>query len=89
MLGANTNVWDTDFHYLQKDKRQKQKSIQDVPSAPIRIEDDVWVGANSTILKGVTIGEGSVIGAHSLVNKSIRANFLAGGVPCKEIKKIE
>lgn len=53
---------------------------------PVVIEDDVWIGANSTILKGVTIGEGSVIAAGSVVTKNVPAYTVVGGVPVKIIK---
>jgi acetyltransferase-like isoleucine patch superfamily enzyme len=56
-------------------------------SKPIVIKDNVWIGINVTILKGVTIGEGAVIAAGSLVNKDIPAKCLAGGVPAKVIKE--
>lgn len=55
-------------------------------SAPITIEDQVWIGANSTICGGVTIGKGSVIGAGSVVNRDIPPYSVAVGVPCKVIK---
>ena len=57
-------------------------------SLPVNIKDGVWVGANTTILPGVTIGENSVIGAGSVVTKDIPPNSLAMGVPCKVIKEI-
>ena len=50
------------------------------------IEDNVWIGVNTTILKGVTIGENSIIGANSLVVKDIPPNVIAGGNPCKVLK---
>jgi acetyltransferase-like isoleucine patch superfamily enzyme len=53
----------------------------------ILIEDDVWIGANTTILKGVKIGRGSVVGAGSLVVKSLNPYSIAVGVPAKEIKR--
>ena len=53
---------------------------------PVVIEDDVWIGANSTILKGVTIGDGSVIAAGSVVTKNVTAYTVVGGVPAKIIK---
>lgn len=56
--------------------------------APVSIEDNVWIGANSVILKGVTIGEGSVIAAGSVVNRNIPSHELWGGVPAKCIKKL-
>lgn len=52
----------------------------------VTIEDDVWIGANATILKGVTIGCGSVIAAGSLVTKSCPPYSIVGGVPAKVIK---
>ena len=53
----------------------------------ITIKDNVWIGAGATILKGVVIGENSIIGAQSLVNKNIPPNVIAAGVPCKVVKE--
>jgi len=88
MLGVNTNIYDTDFHPLDSIKRRNQKNITDATSAPIVIGDDVWIGANCTILKGVVIDNCSVIGIHSLVNKNVGENELHAGVPARFIKKI-
>lgn len=55
---------------------------------PVTIEDGCWIGGGVIILPGVTIGRGSVIGAGSVVTKSIPANTLAAGNPCKVIRKI-
>lgn len=57
-------------------------------SLPIVIGDDVWIGANSVILPGVTIGDNSVIGAGSVVTQDIPANSVAYGVPCRVIREI-
>lgn len=54
--------------------------------SPVIIEDDVWVGANVTILKGVTIGRGSVIAAGGIVNKSTPPYSISGGIPARTIK---
>ena len=54
--------------------------------APVVIEDDVWCGANVTILKGVTIGRGSVVAAGAVVTKSFPPYSIIGGVPAKLIK---
>lgn len=54
--------------------------------APVVIEDDVWTGANVTILKGVTIGRGSVIAAGAVVTKSFPPYSIIGGVPAKVLK---
>lgn len=55
---------------------------------PITVGNNVWIGAGSTILAGATIGDNSVIGAGSVVKKSIPANVVAVGVPCRVIKEI-
>ena len=47
----------------------------------------MWLGTGVTILKGITIGKNSIIGAQSLVNKDIPADVIAAGVPCKIIRK--
>ena len=54
--------------------------------APVIIEDDVWIGAHVTILKGVTIGRGSVVAAGGIVNKSTPPYSISGGIPAKTIK---
>lgn len=77
--GANTTITDSDWH--TDDPRSG-------PTAPIIIENNVWLGVNSIVLKGVTIGENSVIGANSVVTKSIPANVIAAGNPCKVIKQL-
>lgn len=61
--------------------------LQQIVLREIVVEDDVWIGANCTILAGVTIGSGSVIGAGSVVNKDIPPYSVAVGVPAKIIKK--
>ena len=53
--------------------------------APIRIKDDVWIGANCTITAGVTIGNGSVIGANSVVTKDVEPRSIVAGVPARVI----
>lgn len=57
--------------------------------APIVIENNVWIGANATVVPGVTIGDGTVIAAGTVVSKDVPANVIVGDVPAKIIKKIE
>lgn len=52
---------------------------------PIMIGDDVWIGANATILRGVTIGQGAIIAAHAVVVKDVQPFEIVGGVPAKTI----
>ena len=57
-------------------------------SKPIRIDSNVWIGANATIIAGVHIGENSIIGAGSVVNRDIPPNVVAAGNPCRVIREI-
>lgn len=59
-----------------------------ISSAPVTIGSNVWIGGGSIILQGVAIGDNSVIAAGSVVTKSIPANVLAAGNPCKVIREI-
>jgi len=79
LFGANCQIGDRDGH---------QDRYASKP-APIIIEDSVWLGMNVTVLKGVTIGKNTIIGANSLVTKDIPANCIAVGSPCKVIKQRE
>jgi len=56
--------------------------------APIVIEDNVWIGTRAIILKGVTIGEGSVVGAGAVVTRSVPPGVLVGGVPARVIREV-
>ncbi len=53
--------------------------------APVEIEDDVWIGANCTITKGVRLGEGCIVGAQSVVTKDVAPYAVVGGVPARVI----
>ena len=72
---------------IQDTQKQKKEHLAQV--SEIRIGDDVWLGANVTVLPGVTIGNNVVVGAGAVVNKDIPDNSLAVGVPAQVIKKIE
>lgn len=88
-LGANVMVFDSDMHSLDfKLRRNVSTDGVNAKSSPIVIGDDVFVGANSIITKGVIIGEKSIIATGSVVVKSIPKNEIWGGNPAKFIKKI-
>lgn len=87
LIGSNVVICDTDLHPTKIENRRF--SNQNIKSKPIKIEDNVWIGMNSTILKGVTIGENSVVGAGSVVVTSIPENCIAGGNPAKVIKYLD
>jgi acetyltransferase-like isoleucine patch superfamily enzyme len=69
------------------DKKDIPIRLQGVEMKGIVIEDDVWIGANATILDGVIIGRGCVIGAGSVVTKSLPEYSVAVGVPARVIYK--
>jgi acetyltransferase-like isoleucine patch superfamily enzyme len=94
-IAHGVNIHDNNSHSLSANSRYihfKQilssghpAVLDDVPSAPIVIEDDVWIGFNATILKGVTIGKGAVVGAASVVTKDVPAYTVVAGSPAKMI----
>ena len=86
-IGGCVLITDTDAHPM--DYMARRSSNEGTKSAPVVIEDDVWVGAHCIILKGVTIGARSIIGAGSVVTKSIPADCVAAGNPCKVIKLLK
>ncbi len=74
LIGANCTIIDTDFHPIRSfDRRQQTTGIK---SQAIKIGKNVFIGMNSTILKGVTIGDNSVIGASSIVAKDVPSNSI-------------
>jgi maltose O-acetyltransferase len=73
----------TPLHPLQADQRRKEEY-----GAPISIGSDVWVGSGALILPGVTVGDRTVIGAGSVVTRSLPAGVLAVGNPCRPIREI-
>lgn len=88
-IGADTIILDTDSHSINyRIRRDRFLDAKSAKTAPVVIEDDVLIGTRCIILKGVTIGARSVIGAGSVVTKSIPADCVAAGNPCRVIKKI-
>ena len=88
-IGGGSLILDTDCHSL--DHITRRNPIHDkmyTKNKPVIISDDVFIGANSIILKGVHIGARSIIAAGSIVTKDIPADCIAGGNPCKVIRVI-
>lgn len=86
-IGGCVLITDTDAHPM--DYMIRRCSNEGTKSAPVVIEDDVWIGAHCIILKGVTIGARSVIGVGSVVTKSIPVDCVAAGNPCRVIKNLK
>lgn len=87
LIGANVTIVDTDFHPIQSSSRRFSKN--NIQVSPVNIKDNVFIGANTLVLKGVTIGKNSVIGAGSVVTKSLPENVIAVGNPAKVVRNIE
>jgi len=81
MIGA-TSVFADVNHLHAKDKLI---CAQGLDMQPIVLEEDVWIGANVKVLRGVTIGKGAIVAAGAVVNKSIPPFEIWGGVPAKKI----
>ncbi len=88
LIAANCQIFDGGGHDLSFSDVDNRIHTTGT-SKPIVIEDSVWIGINSVILAGVTIGKGSVISANSVVVKDIPPMVLAGGNPAIIIKKYE
>jgi len=88
-LGGNVVIYDTDFHSLNFEDRISIPEVKNnIKTSPVNIGNNVFIGANSTVLKGVSIGENSIIGAGSVVTKNIPANEIWGGNPIVYIKSL-
>lgn len=88
LVAANCQIIDGNGHDLSFDNVSNRIYTRGTPKE-VKIEDNVWIGANCLILPGVTIGFGSVIAAGSVVTKDIPDMCIAGGNPAKVIKKYE
>lgn len=86
-IGGGVKIYDTDFHSLNSEVRLKGDT--DIKSKPVVIGKRVFVGGHSIILKGVSIGDDSVIGAGSVVTKDVPTGEIWAGNPARFIKKVE
>jgi acetyltransferase-like isoleucine patch superfamily enzyme len=82
-FGYYTIVLDCDMHRLEPERRHERPE-----PAPIKIGDDVWVGSRAIIMPGVTLGNGCVVAAGSIVTKDVPPRTLVAGVPAKIIREI-
>ncbi|MDB5157650.1 MAG: transferase hexapeptide repeat containing protein [Mucilaginibacter sp.] len=87
VIGGGCCIYDSDFHPLDVGKRNS-KDQDSIKIAEVIIEENVFIGANSTILKGVTIGMNSIIGACSVITKNIPTGEIWAGNPAVFIRKI-
>lgn len=80
LIGPNVTIRDSDNHSIF------QLDEENIKEQPIIIEDNVWIGMNAVILKGVRIGKGSVVAAGAVVTKDVPEHSLVAGVPAKILK---
>lgn len=89
IIGSGCLITDTDSHPILAEHRLlPHGGGQHTKQSPIVIEDNVFIGARSIIMKGVHIGNGSVVGAGSVVTKDVPANVIVAGNPAKIIKHL-
>jgi acetyltransferase-like isoleucine patch superfamily enzyme len=100
LVSWNVGIADSDFHPLEPAQRMIDAQalapfFNDRPSrprletAPVKISDNGWIGMNAVILKGVTIGENSVVAAGSVVTKDVPANTVVAGNPAVAVKTFQ
>lgn len=86
LIGYNVAIYDSDFHGHKSEERRSSKPEW---AAPVEIGNNVFIGSNVTILKGVHIGENTIIANGSIVTKSIPENYIAAGNPARLVRKID
>lgn len=97
IISWSVTIVDHDSHSLLWDRRRNDvadwmrgaKRWDDVTIAPVAIRDKVWIGFGAVILKGVTVGEGAVIGAHSVVTRDVAPYTVVAGNPARVIRQLQ
>ena len=95
LISHQVNIHDSNSHSLSAKQRHEHyvrivtsghpESLDEVAEAPINIEDDAWIGFGAAILKGVTIGQGAIVSACSVVTKDVPAFTIVAGNPARQI----
>jgi acetyltransferase-like isoleucine patch superfamily enzyme len=86
-IGAGARIYDTDFHSLDSLDRRRHDTSR-IKSAPVRICEDVFIGANAFVLKGVTVGPRTIVGAGAVVTKSLPPDVIAAGNPARIVSDL-
>jgi len=94
LIASNVQIYTSSHPVLPQERlvpdwKEKNTTWFRTYALPVEIKDNAWIGAGSILLPGVTIGENSVIGAGSVVNRTIPANCIAVGNPCKIIRHFQ
>jgi acetyltransferase-like isoleucine patch superfamily enzyme len=99
LISWNVGIADSDFHPISAAQRRQDTMalapyLKDAPprpasrSVPVKICDNAWIGMNAVILKGVTIGENSIVGAGAVVSKSVPPNVIVAGNPAVIVREL-
>lgn len=88
LLASSVHVADNDGHPLDPDRRRRGLPVSPDDVKPVVIEDNVWIGTGAHIMKGVTIGAGSVVGAASVVTKDVPPFAVVAGCPARVLKQL-
>jgi acetyltransferase-like isoleucine patch superfamily enzyme len=88
MIAGECIIADNDGHPLSPLRRLRKEPVAESEIEPVKIEDNVWIGTRAIILKGVTVGVGSVIAANSLVTRTVPPNCVVMGVPAKVVRTL-
>lgn len=98
MVAHNSNIFDSNTHPVDVEERMTDKDAiltrggrEDFPtlgSSPVKICDKAWIGCNCCVMKGVTVGEGAIVGAGSVVTRDVPAYTVVAGNPARVVKKL-
>lgn len=99
LIAHNVNIFDTTTHPMDKKTRHEHECVvkklgmprekyPTIDESPVKIENDVWIGCNSLVMRGVTIGEGAIVAAGSVVTKDVPPNTVVAGNPARVIKDL-
>jgi len=83
MVGPNCIIMDNDDHPISPQKRELDEGVSKKDVLSVKIGNNVWIGANCAILKGVTIGDNSIIATHSVITKNVMENCVYAGYPAR------
>ena len=89
LFAGEVKILDNNSHSLDFEDRRRHAPLAPEHVAPVVIEDDVWIGTNCIVLKGVTIGRGAVVAAGAVVTRDVPAFTVAAGNPARIVKQIE
>lgn len=89
LMAEGVHIYDNNNHPINPAARARNEPVEPSGIAPVVVEDDVWLGSNCSVMRGVTIGHGSVVAAHAVVTRDVPAMSIVAGNPARVVKPIE